>query len=77
MMRGVRVKFISLQKGMGAERILSMLKGGTKRFRVVLTRELEVLAILKGWREKFYPVLFRGGGGDIQDPCVIQHMHMT
>ena len=40
-----------------------MLKGGgTKSFEVVLTRELEVLAIVMvGGHNKFYPVL-RGGG---------------
>ena len=41
--------------------------GGTESFGVVLTRELEVLAILKGVQNiftlsKFYSVL-RGGGG--------------
>ena len=51
-----------------------MLKGDTQRFEVVLTRELEVLAIPKwgsqnvvilqkeGGAKCFYPVL-RGGGG--------------
>ena len=34
--------------------------GGTKRFEVVFMRYLEVLAILKGGRKKFYPAL-RGG----------------
>ena len=54
---------------MGAEKVLVMLKGGggaQKSFEVVLTWELEVLAILmggtysfhllKGGHEKFYPV---------------------
>ena len=43
--------------------------GGTESFGVVLTRELEVLAILKGAHplkgkgEKLYPVLRGEGGG--------------
>ena len=39
-----------------------MLKGATKSFGVVLTQELEVLAILMGGRNK-YPPFKRGGGG--------------
>ena len=38
-----------------------MLKGGTTSFEVVLTRELEVLAILKGGAKSFHPL--KGGGG--------------
>ena len=33
---------------MGSEKVLAMLKGGTKRFEVVLTWELKVLAIVMG-----------------------------
>ena len=50
-----------LRKGGGAENVLAMLKGGRGSFDVVLTRELEVLAIVMGGgMQKFYPVL-RGG----------------
>ena len=50
-----------LQKGR-AERFLVMLKGGgvTKSFRVVLTQDLEFLAILKEGLE--FSTLQRGGG---------------
>ena len=45
-----------------AEKFKRCLRRGTKRFEVVLTRELEDVAILMwGWgHEKFYPVLRRG-----------------
>ena len=48
-----------------------MLKGGgTTCFEVVLTRELEVLAILLGGGgEKFYPVL-SGGGAKTFGPMI-------
>ena len=36
---------LSLQKG-GTEKVLAMLKGGTKSFDIVLTQELEVSTIL-------------------------------
>ena len=36
------------QKKRGAKKVLGVLKGGTKSFEVVLTRELEVLAIVMG-----------------------------
>ena len=60
------------KRGGGTEKVLDMLKGGTTPFDVILTWELEVLAILmgvgaksfhplKGGRKRFYPVL-RGGG---------------
>ena len=39
-----------------------MLKEGHKKFGVVLTQELEVLAILMGGRKRF-PPFKRGGGG--------------
>ena len=39
-----------------------MLKGGTTRFEVVLTLELEVLAILKGDANSFHPLKGEGGG---------------
>ena len=39
-------QFLPLQKG--DEKVLAMRKEGTKSFKVVLTRELEVLATLKG-----------------------------
>ena len=41
-------KFYPYEKGGGAEKVLSMLKGGTESFEVVLTQHLEVLAILMG-----------------------------
>ena len=55
---------LPLPKG-GAEKVLAMLKGGggggTTSFEVVLTWELEVLAIVMGVREKLPP--FKKGGG--------------
>ena len=54
-----------------------MLKGGTKSFEVVLTRELEVLAIVMGGRKKFPPfkrhgtrsfTLSGGGAQKVYDP---------
>ena len=54
-------KFYPYKKGEGAEKISAMLKGGTTSFEVVLTRELEVLAILKGGAKSFHPL--KGGGG--------------
>ena len=56
-------KVLPLRKG-GTEKVLAMLKGGgggIKRFGVVLTRELEVLAILKGGVKRFHSL--KGGGG--------------
>ena len=53
-------------EGGGGEggKVLAMLKGGTKSFRVVLARELEVLAILKeGWGCKTFPPFKKRGGG--------------
>ena len=58
-----------------AGKVIAILKGGTTRFGVVLTQELEVLAILyrraksfrplKGrGRKRFYPVL-RGGAENV------------
>ena len=38
-------------------------EGGTKCFRVVLTQDLEVLAILKAGVQKTFHLLKRGGGG--------------
>ena len=58
---------------MGTEKVSAMLKGGTTSFGVVLTRELEVLAIVRrggggaqkgvGGYKKFHPVFGVGGGG--------------
>ena len=47
---GKQSKVLPLQKGGGAEKAFAMLKGGgaTTSFEVVLTRELEVLAIVMG-----------------------------
>ena len=46
------MKFYLYEKGKGAEKVLAMLKGeGTQSFEVVLTQELEVLAILMGGGE--------------------------
>ena len=54
-MGGGACEVLPLQKGGGAEKVLAMLKGGTKSFEVVLTRELEVLAIVMGGgRKKFW-----------------------
>ena len=72
------VKFYpAKKKGGGA--FCSHANGGTTSFWVVLTRELQVLDILKGWgakkkastlykwgHKKIYPVLRRGGGGHKQ-----------
>ena len=49
----------------GAENVLAMLRGTTS-FEVVLTRELEVLAILirgGGGAKDFHPLNGEGGGG--------------
>ena len=43
--------------GGGAENFIAMLKGGTNSFEVVLTQELEALAIL---------ICGGGGGGGVQ-----------
>ena len=40
--------------GGGAEKVLAMLKGGTKSFEVALTRELEVLAIVMGGGAEYF-----------------------
>ena len=40
----------------GAEKVLAVMKEGTKRFGVVLVQELEVLVLLKGGAKKFYPL---------------------
>ena len=45
----------------GTDKVLAMLKGGTKGFEVVLARELEVLAIVIGGAKGFHPL--KGGGG--------------
>ena len=60
---GGYVKFYPYEKGGGAEKVLTMLKGGggTQNFGVVFRREPEVLVILKGGRKKFQ--LFKSGGG--------------
>ena len=59
---------------------LSMLKGVTNSFEVVLTQDLEVLTLLMGvskgfhplkgsvGRKKFYAVLRGGGGEKVCDP---------
>ena len=44
--RGEQVKFYPYEKRGGAEKVLAMLQGSTQSFEVVLTWELEVLAIL-------------------------------
>ena len=57
--RGGASEVLPLQKGGGgAEKVLAMLKGGggTKSFEVVLARESEVLAILKGGAKSLYPL---------------------
>ena len=58
---GGQVKFHPYEKW-GVQKVLAMLKGGTKSFKVVLTRELEVLAILMGAAKGFH-LLKVGGGG--------------
>ena len=42
----------------------------TKSFRIVLTRDLEVLAILIGGRKKFPPFKRRREGGEKFDPVL-------
>ena len=67
------MKFYTYEKGGGAEKVCYAEEGGgTTSLRVVLTLELEVLAILKeggggGGRKRFYPVL-RGGATKNVDP---------
>ena len=58
---------LHIQKGVEADMILAMLQGGTTSFGVVLTRELEVLAILNVGPKTFYPVL-RGWRQKVSDP---------
>ena len=81
-----------LQKGRGAIRFgHAEGGGGTTSFEVVLTRELEVLAIViggckkfpfhplkggGGGRNKFYPVL-RGGGGGVQTVLDPRFFHVV
>ena len=53
---GSEVSPLQKKRGGGSEKVLVMLKGwGTKRFEIVLKRELEVLAIVTGGRKKFPP----------------------
>ena len=53
---GAAHEVLPLQKGGGgAEKVLAMLKWGHKRFYIVITQELEVLAIRKGGRKMFPP----------------------
>ena len=60
---GGEVKLYSYKRGAGEENVLAMLKGGgwSRAFEVVLTRVLEVLAILIGGEgaKGFNP--FKGG----------------
>ena len=53
------MKFYPYKKRGGTEKVLAMLKGGTSSLGLVLTWELEVLAILKG-AKSFHPL--KGGG---------------
>ena len=65
------MKFYPYKKGGRAEKVLTMLKGGTNSFEVVLTWELEVLPLvmgcaksfhpLKGWAQQVLPCLEDGG----------------
>ena len=68
---GGSVKFTLTKKmwGGGAEKVLAMLKGGTTSFEVVLTHELEVLAILKGV-QKASSLYKEGRGGKIDLPVL-------
>ena len=50
---------------MGVEKVVVMPKGGTASFEVVLTWELEVLAILTGGTKSVHP-LKGGGGGSLE-----------
>ena len=84
---GGGASFISTKREAGRKQVLTMLKlaggGGTQSFRVVLTRELEVLAILedggantpfkrhRGMCERFNPVL----GGRVQKDSDPQFSH--
>ena len=59
---GGKSSYLPLQKGRERKQVLARLKGGGHtEFWVVLTQELEVLAILKEGRKRFPP--FKGGGG--------------
>ena len=74
-MGGGEVKFYPYKKG-GMEKILAMLKGGTTR--VVLTQDLEVLAIMmrgckkcpscKRGAQNVLPCLERGGAQNVLNP---------
>ena len=47
--------------GGGTQNVLTMLKGGTTSFEVVLTQVFEVLVILMGGHKKFPPFKKEGG----------------
>ena len=47
-----------------------MLKGGRHSFWVILARELEVLATMKGVHKKFPHLKRMGGGGQTDLPCL-------
>ena len=53
------MKFYPYKKGGGGEKV-GMLKGGTQSFEVVLTRELEVLAIVMGGTTSIHPLKGEG-----------------
>ena len=58
---GGKSSYLPLQKGRERKQVLARLKGGGHtEFWVVLTQELEVLAILKEGRKRFPP--FKGRG---------------
>ena len=60
------VNFTPPKRG-GAKKVLAMLKGDTKCFEVVLTRDLEVLAIVMGGGKMFSP--FKRGSAQVL-PCL-------
>ena len=66
------VKFYPYEKG-GSEKVFTMLNegggGSTTSFEEVLTRELEVLAIVMGGRKKCPPFKMGGGGQNVL-PCL-------
>ena len=68
----IHSEVLPLQKG-GMEKVLTMLKGGTNRFEVVLTREFKVLAkLMVGGRgvKGFHPLKGGGGGAGKVLPCL-------
>ena len=66
---GGQVKFYPYKKGGGRKSCSHAERGGTQTFEVVLTQELEVLAILMGGGRLKFPPFKRGGAQKVL-PCL-------